>query len=64
MILGKKKDEGWRFCVDFRALNAITVKNAYPIPTIDEIFEELKGTHYFSKIDLQVGFHTIHVAPN
>lgn len=59
MILVKKKNGTWRFCVDYRTLNEITVKDAYPIPIVNEIFDELHGTKYFSKIDLKVGFHQI-----
>ena len=52
ILLVKKKDGSMRMCVDYRSLNQITIKNKYPMPRIDELFDQLKGAKYFSKIDL------------
>ena len=46
-------------CVDYRSLNVVTIKNKYPVPTIDGLFEQLRGVYVFSKIDLRFGYHQL-----
>jgi hypothetical protein len=57
----KKKDESLRLCIDYRPLNAVTIKNKYPLPRIDVLFDQLVGAKVFSKIDLCFGYHQIKI---
>ena len=61
MLFVKKKDGSMRLCVDYRDLNAVTIKNKYPLPRIDDLFDQLKGAKFFSKIDLRSGYHQLRV---
>ncbi|GKE13090.1 putative nucleotidyltransferase, ribonuclease H [Tanacetum coccineum] len=61
VLFVKKKDGSFRMCIDYHELNKLTIKNRYPLPRIDNLFDQLQGAHYFSKIDLRSGYHQLRV---
>jgi hypothetical protein len=61
VIFVDKKDGTLRMCIDFRQLNKVTIKNNYPFPTIDDLFDQLKGARIFSKINLRSSYHQVRI---
>ena len=61
VLFAKKKDKTLRLCIDYRQLNRVTVKNRYPLPRKDDLFNQLRGARVYSKIDLRIGYHQLRV---
>ncbi|GJU58504.1 putative reverse transcriptase domain-containing protein [Tanacetum coccineum] len=61
VLFVKKKDRSFRMCIDYRELNKLTVKNRYPLPKINDLFDQLQGSSVYSKIDLRSGYHQLRV---
>ena len=61
MLFVKKKDGSMRLCIDYRQLNKVTVRNKYPLPRIEDFFDQLQGATVFSKIDLRSGYHQLKI---
>ncbi|KAJ0587246.1 putative nucleotidyltransferase, Ribonuclease H [Helianthus annuus] len=61
VLFVKKNDGSFRMCIDYRELNKLTIKNCYPLPRIDELFDQLQGVACFSKIDLHSGYHQLRI---
>ncbi|KAI6703026.1 hypothetical protein NL676_012162 [Syzygium grande] len=57
----EEKDGTLRLCIDYRQLNQVTMKNKYPLPRIDDLFDQLQGASVFSKIDLRTGYHQLRI---
>jgi hypothetical protein len=61
VLFVEKKDGTQRMCVDYRSLNEVTIKNKYPLPRIEDLFDQMKGASIFSKIDLRSGYHQLKI---
>jgi hypothetical protein len=64
VLFVEKKDGTRRMCIDYRALNEVTIKNKYPLPRIEDLFNQLRGASVFSKIDLRSGYHQLRIRPS
>ena len=61
VLFENKKDKTLRLCIDYRQLNRVTIKNRYPLPRIDDLFDQLRGARVYSKIDLRTSYHKLRV---
>ncbi|GKE29628.1 putative reverse transcriptase domain-containing protein, partial [Tanacetum coccineum] len=61
VLFVKKKDGSFKICIDYRELNRLTIKNRYPLPRIDDLFDQLQGSSVYSKIDLRSGYHQLRI---
>ena len=61
VLFANKKDKTLRLCIEYRQLNTVTIKNQYPLPRIDDLFDQLKGAQVYSKIDLRTGYHRLRI---
>ena len=61
VLFAKKKDKTLRMCIDYKQLNRVKIKNRYPLPRIDDLFDQLRGAQVYSKIDLRTGYHQLRV---
>ncbi|KAJ3700836.1 hypothetical protein LUZ61_004541 [Rhynchospora tenuis] len=64
VLFVRKKDGTLRLCIDYRDLNKVTIKNKYPLPRIDDLFDQLQGSSVYSKIDLRTGYHQLRIKPD
>jgi hypothetical protein len=64
VLFVEKKDGTKRMCIDYRSLNEVTVKNKYPLPRIEDLFDQLRGASVFSKIDMRSGYHQLRIRPS
>jgi hypothetical protein len=64
VLFVQKKDGSQRMCVDYRSLNDVTIQNKYPLPSIEDLFDQMRGARVFSKIDLRSGYHQMKIRPS